>query len=212
MASFDQDRLGKAAALCALAFGIFLVLAAYALFSMSEQTSAWAPSGMPPSPTYWKLLLPAMALLLAALFIYFALSLYAGRQIEIALDKPEFALGEAITGTITLNLRKEKLARSLTVIFMGHEKQGKGTAIICQSQCLVSPGRTFSRKEALHFSIRMPPEVRDFVDPPLEPANNMASLESAFAFQPRWFVKARLDVQGGVDIEHEVPVKIVSGR
>ena len=211
MVAWDQSRIIKAATLVFLAFAICILLFVSAMSTLADATmQLFNPTG-PSAPIGMNIIPCIMTLVLAVIFVYTALSLRAGMQIEVKLDKPQYLLGEPITGTVTLNLSKEKAARSLTAIFAGYQKRGKHTRVVCKTESLLSPARTYRKGEVLQFSIPIPAEVKNYVDPPA-PANELESFGRTFTFAPQWHVMAKLDVPGEVDIEHYAPVAIVSGK
>ncbi len=74
------------------------------------------------------------------------------------------------------------------MLFYGVSLQGEGGRL-CQNEILVAPGRIFNKGESFPFTISMPKEVEDY--------------HGLF-----WYVEAKLDIPGEIDITKEALIEI----
>lgn len=197
MAFNDESGLNKILTLAGMAVWAFIfILALYSLFDAATALSMMGTS----KASLNNVIAPGFIGVLLFLFlIYVTARKLVGRQIEIKLEKDEFAIGEGIKGTICLKLDKPTKARSLKVFFFGLHNYGQYTSIICQNDITASPGRIFIRGESFDFTIPVPEEAENY-------------FSQGFPFKPRWYVKAKLDMPGKVDIQNEARIKITENN
>jgi hypothetical protein len=146
---------------------------------------------------------PIAILVLVPLFLAVAVLLIleiirdnAGRQLQLRLGKQVYSPGEKITGSVILNLGKEKQARSLTVRFYGLRGRGKRKLRICSTEAEVSGERTYRKGESLFFSLVVPRESRFLGED--------AELDG----RTFWHVEAQLDIPREVDLIAREPVEL----
>ena len=146
-----------------------------------------------------------------AAIAYALLSWHAGKQMQLRLDNSVFFAGDSITGTVILHLDTEKKARGLYLEFYGVQGAGESAQTVFGKKHLLQPARTYRKGEAFRFSIPMPAEVRHILDA-TAPANAKEKNAVYYMEEPRWFIKAYLDLTNEIDISRIMEVKIASGK
>lgn len=197
MGFWDQTRLGKlASALFSLVFLYFFYTVALGSFSIKPGPQSLLVSA----------LFGIAALALAYNAIYGLANLYASRQIEIKLEKNEYAIGEEIKGTVFLRISGAKESRGIKAAFAGYQKQGKRTVEIFRYEKQLQPARTLSGNDVIPFAIIVPEEVGQYVFTSQE--GGLVGALMSLRPKPKFIVRAKVDVPNEVDISHQVSVAI----
>ena len=123
-------------------------------------------------------------LLVTYVFIIMRIDPDTSSQLQIKPDKTAYSPGEEITGSITLNLEKERQARGLKVRFYGLKSSGKYMARVCTAEAVLSGARTYRKGESLRFSIAIPLQAKQYLG-----QNAGVGRNAVF-----WNVEARLDL------------------
>ncbi len=136
-------------------------------------------------------------------------------KMDIRIVKREFRPGEAIDGTLWLELKEPVQARGVSVALVGERKvrQGKETrtervfefAQPLDGERVYNPGGSEFR-----FAITIPESVRE-QRPQSEGMAGLAKMMlSLFSPNPiKWYVDAKLDVPKSVDVSKRVQISIV---
>ena len=192
-------------------FLMLIVIGAGALIMFglnSAFNSAFGVSkeGVLPSNTILMQCLPLV--IFAAILIFSLLRVLAAKGVDIKADKNTYALGEAITGTVTITKNMSKQARSLKVYFYGLERHGKHVSRVCASEITISGPRTFGKGEIIPFSISMPASVSGYLFPKQENIPLFIGFGSSHHIRA-WQVEVKLDMPGAIDIAKSYSFKIV---
>jgi len=188
-----------------------MLYAAAAEFAAADP-SILAQISKDPAPFIFGPFFGLIIIFFASMLIYGILGWRQSKQMEILLDKKEFAIKEPITGSIHLKFGKDKQARSLMVGFYGERQESKKHSIrFCEIETKLSGARTYLKGESIPFSIAMPQDVESKLRP-RAPANEMEKFIRRYEGLPVWRITAKLDIPNEIDISQEVEVKIASGK
>jgi hypothetical protein len=146
------------------------------------------------------------------------MGLFGGEKITLQLEKYDYAPGDTIKGTVTLNLKKPTNARKLEVAFIGEkiERQtGMGVGPTAKDRRknhhsyiyhfeMPLSGEGDYQKGEYPFEIKIPPDVRQ-AEQKLEGkvGTAVSALKAISGVYSRvdWYVKAQLDVPMKLDIK-----------
>lgn len=123
-------------------------------------------------------------------------------SIEMQLEKPDFAPGQAIRGKIILNLKKPIDARELVVCFFGrtHGKTGGRKYLVTR---VLGDARTYQSGESFDFELLTPTDIIP-KDSPL--SDNLMLEILTIGYQ--WCVEAKLDMPMKFDVSKTRELKI----
>ena len=145
------------------------------------------------------------------------MGLFGPDKITMMLDKYNFAPGDTIKGTITLNLKKPTKARKMEVSFIGQRKEKyrdrKGTTHYKTTNVFnftmpLGPEKEY-QKESFPFEIKIPNDLLQQTRAPNTPqldgalgkAVAVGSVLAGQRYYPiEWLVYANLDVPMKLDI------------
>jgi len=125
---------------------------------------------------YWLLYesAPYFVGLLVIIVFFIILQMHANERIAIKFSKPDFKIGEDITGTVNLGLKKETKANSLKAYlrvyeYLGKDETGRRTGkLLHESSLTLSGAKTFKPGETIPFSFFPPPlDPKYFEEPKL---------------------------------------------
>ena len=140
-------------------------------------------------------------------------------KMDIRIVRREYRPGEAIDGTLWLDLKESVMARGVSVALVGERKvvrhQGKGTqvstervfefALPLDGEKSYAPGGSEYR-----FTITVPQSIQGL----LPQGESMSGLMKVVRFLSspnpiRWYLDAKLDVPKSVDVSKRVQINIV---
>lgn len=140
-------------------------------------------------------------------------------KIGIVLDKHDYSPGEKIRGTLSLKVKKPVKANELRLEFIGERKSttthgGKArhrTDHIYKFEMPLDGENEYSGEKEYPFEISIP---SDILDRGAKPEGALGSALQAAQFlagsfnRISWYVKASLDIPGGMDINKKVQLNI----
>jgi hypothetical protein len=158
-------------------------------------------------------------------------------KINIALQKTHYAPGDIISGDVALTLKKPVKAREVSISLIGENKitettpgiggpMGGGgmsmstttkTARIYDFKQQLDSEKEYSQGREYHFEMKIPADTMSMR--PLMPegklgqvlnvAQTAAAMTGAIPFQRiKWYLLAKLDIPGGLDIKKKVDITI----
>jgi len=161
--------------------------------------------------------------------------LFGKGKINISLQKTGYAPGDTISGNVALALKKPVKARGVTISLIGEQKNTKvGGMMGNQSQGMstttkniriydfkhqLDSEKEYSQGQEYHFEIKIPadilsakpqmPELGGKLGQGLKVAQAAAAMTGAIPFQQtKWYLLAKLDIPGGMDITKKADVTI----
>ena len=142
-----------------------------------------------------------------------------GGKAELRLDKLDFRTGEKITGNVKFDLKKVVKAREARIEFYGERTERRrnrngemtsNTVRVYEFKLLLDTEKEYSGVFDYPFGITIPGGL--FARAPLPEGAVGAVLGTLQALAgpsiPKWYVKAVLDIPGGMDISKTVQVNI----
>lgn len=143
-------------------------------------------------------------------------------RIDLTLPKFSYLPGEAIPGSLVMQLKKPLQARGVIVGLYGEERRetyrnGRRTTKthrIYEFKFPVDGEKEYAAGTPLSytFQIVIPPDLLSQQQQPMEGALGMlaeaAKMLSRNVRQVRWYVRAHLDVPSGLDVSKEVQIQI----
>ena len=158
-------------------------------------------------------------------------------KINIALQKTHYAPGDIISGDVALTLKKPVKAREVSISLIGEHKStqtapqfgspmgGGGMSMSTTTKTVriydfkqqLDSEKEYSGGREYHFEMKIPADTMSMR--PLMPegrlgqvlnvAQTAAAMTGAIPFQRiKWYLLAKLDVPGGLDIKKKVDVTI----
>lgn len=154
-------------------------------------------------------------------------------KINIVIPKTHFTSGDTISGNVALTLKKPVKAREVSISLIGEQKNtrvggmpgSQGTSTTTQririydfKQQLDSE-KDYSQGKEYHFEIKIPadilstrpqmPELGGKLGQGLKVAQAAAAMTGAIPFQQtKWYLLAKLDIPGGLDIKKTADITI----
>ncbi|MBU0636020.1 hypothetical protein KKE06_03270 [Candidatus Micrarchaeota archaeon] len=149
---------------------------------------------------------------------------FGGGKIEIKTEKLNYAPGETISGTVFLKVNKPKKAKRVYIEFYGEQTQtqrglrmGGKTSFSSKSQTkkifslltYLDGEKEYLGEKEYSFQIKLPSELV-----PQKPEGALGEVVSAAQFlggipsQPKWYLKANLDISGGLDISKRIQLNV----
>ncbi|MFH1235077.1 MAG: hypothetical protein V1493_05705 [Candidatus Diapherotrites archaeon] len=143
-------------------------------------------------------------------------------KMEMTLEKFNFSAGDTIKGHASLTLNKPTKARAMKVVFWGeresrhthHDSHGTHTSTrtetIYSFELPLDGEKEYSSTE-YDFEIKVP-AMQQAQMPEMDGAFGAVMKTAAFLAgpiaPPKWFVQAKLDIPGGMDVSKTVQVNI----
>jgi len=210
IAQMKQSHFPSSQVVQIFIFSFWSIAYAVAAETIGKDPAFFAQVGKDPIPIIFGPLFGLIFVFFACIIIYAIMSYLKGKQMALAFDKQQFALGENITGSVILKLGKPKQARGLRLEFYGVEHVGRGKGgsnrVICQSGMELSPARMYQSGETIPFSISMPAGVKEHII--LPQGAGMLERMSRANSRILWYVKATLDLPGEIDLTQAEKVGI----
>jgi len=154
-------------------------------------------------------------------------------KINIALQRTGYAPGDTISGNVALILKKPVRARGVSISLIGEQKNtrvggmpgSKGTSTTTQririydfKQQLDSE-KEYNQRQEYRFEMKIPadilstkpqmPELGGKLGQGLKIAQAAAAMTGAIPFQQtRWYLLAKLDIPGGMDVKKKADITI----
>ena len=154
-------------------------------------------------------------------------------KINIALQRTNYAPGDTISGDVILKLKKPVKAREVSISLIGEQRRtrvggmpsGGGVSVgtehfrIYDFKQQLDSEKEYSQEREYHFEIKIPgdilstgsqmPEVEGKLGQGLKIAQAAATMTGALPFQQtKWYLLAKLDLPGGLDIKRKADVVI----
>jgi hypothetical protein len=158
-------------------------------------------------------------------------------KINIALPKTHYAPGDIISGDVALTLKKPVKAREVSISLIGEHKAtqttpgvggpmgGGGMSMSTTTRTVriydfkqqLDSEKEYSQGREYHFEMKIPADTMSMR--PLMPegklgqvlnvAQTAAAMTGAIPFQRiKWYLLAKLDIPGGLDINKKVDVTV----
>jgi len=158
-------------------------------------------------------------------------------KINIAIQKTHYAPGDIISGDVALTLKKPVKAREVSISLIGEHKStqtapglggpmgGGGMSMSTTTKTVriydfkqqLDSEKEYSQGREYHFEMKIPADTMSMR--PLMPegklgqvlnvAQTAAAMTGAIPFQRiKWYLLAKLDIPGGLDIKKKVDVTI----
>jgi hypothetical protein len=158
-------------------------------------------------------------------------------KINIALQKTHYAPGDIISGDVALTLKKPVKAREVSISLIGEHKAtqtglgvggpmgGGGMSMSTTTRTVriydfkqqLDSEKEYSQGREYHFEMKIPADTMSMR--PLMPegklgqvlnvAQTAAAMTGAIPFQRiKWYLLAKLDIPGGLDIKKKVDITI----
>ena len=156
-------------------------------------------------------------------------------KINISIQKTSYAPGDTISGNVALTLKKPVKAREVSISLIGEQKNTRvGGMTGSQSQGVstttkniriydfkqqLDSEKEYSQGQEYHFEMKIPadilsakpqmPELGGKLGQGLKIAQAAAAMTGAIPFQQtKWYLLAKLDIPGGMDIKKKADVTI----
>jgi hypothetical protein len=154
-------------------------------------------------------------------------------KINITIQKTHYAPGDIISGNVALTLKKPVKAREVSISLIGEQITTRGGGIMGGGQTSTTTQRMriydfkqqldsekeYSQGREYRFEIKIPTdtlsmrpqisEVEGKLGQGLKIAQAAAAMTGAIPFQRiKWYLLAKLDIPGGLDIKKKVDITI----
>ena len=155
-------------------------------------------------------------------------------KINIAVQRTNYAPGDTISGKVALTLKKPVKAREVSISLIGEQKNtrvggmvGGGKEMSTTTQRIriydfkqqLDSEKEYSQGQEYRFEIKIPadilstrpqmPELEGKLGQGLKIAQAAAAMTGAIPFQQtKWYLLAKLDIPGGLDIKKTADVTI----
>lgn len=153
-------------------------------------------------------------------------------RINIKVPKTHYKAGDNITGSIILNLKKSVTAREMSISLIGELKttqtrfsRGGGISTSYDKQRIydfkqsLDYEKEYNQGEEYNFEIKIPanifdttaqmPEIGESIGQGIKFVQAAATMAGVIPRQQiKWYLQARLDIPGGMDIKRKTDVII----
>lgn len=154
-------------------------------------------------------------------------------KINIMISKTSFAPGDTISGDVALTLKKPVKARGVSISLIGEQKNTRVGGMMGSKDMSTTTKRIriydfkqqldsekeYSQGGGYHFEMKIPadilsmkpqmPEMGGKLGQGLKMAQAAAAMTGAIPFQQtKWYLLAKLDISGGLDIKKKTDVII----
>lgn len=154
-------------------------------------------------------------------------------KINIAVQRTNYAPGDTISGKVALTLKKPVKAREVSISLIGEQKNTRVGGMTGNKEMSTTTQRIriydfkqqldsekeYSQGQEYRFEIKIPadilstrpqmPELEGKLGQGLKIAQAAAAMTGAIPFQQtKWYLLAKLDIPGGLDIKKTADVTI----
>lgn len=154
-------------------------------------------------------------------------------KINIVIPKAHFAPGDTISGNVALTLKKPVKAREVSISLIGEQKTTQRKGMIDNQNMSTTTQRMriydfkhqldsekeYSQGQEYRFEIKIPadilntkpqmPELGGKLGQGLKVAQAAAAMTGAIPLQQtKWYLLAKLDIPGGMDIKKKADITI----
>lgn len=154
-------------------------------------------------------------------------------KIEMRLQRTSFAPGDTISGNVSLSVKKPVKARGVSVSLIGEQKSTRvrgmtggnnmsrstQTVRIYDFKLQLDGEAEYAGDRNYNFEIKIPadilnaksamPEMGGVLGQGLKIAKTAAAMTGALPFQQtKWYLMAKLDIPGGLDVKKKADVTI----
>jgi hypothetical protein len=140
-----------------------------------------------------------------------------GGKININLNKLSFKHGEMVEGKVDLNVKKAKNARGVKVKIYAVRKErsssGNGTTnrtLFSYEQPLDVEREYSPGNYNYDFKLQVPDEQKINIEGNVGTALNAIKAFGNMVSPTYWYIEAKLDVPGGLDINKKVQINVVN--
>ena len=145
-------------------------------------------------------------------------------KIEISIPKTNFAPGDKISGNVVLTLKKPVKAREASISLIGEQtttrggiigtEQSKNTQRIYDFKHRLDGEKEYGKEARYDFEIKLPADIMSR-QPQMPQASGalgqglkIAQAITGMGAWSNWYLLAKLDVPGGMDINKKVQITI----
>ena len=159
------------------------------------------------------------------------IAMFGKGKINILIQRTNYAPGDTISGNVVLTLKKPVKARELSISLIGEQKSTRVEGMTGSKDMSTTTKRIYDFKQQLdsekeyskeleyHFEIKIPadilstrpqiPELEGKLGQGLKMAQAAAAMTGAIPLQQtKWYLLAKLDLHGGLDIKKKADVII----
>ena len=152
-------------------------------------------------------------------------------KINISMPKSHYLPGDIISGDVALTLKKPAKAREVSVSLIGEQKSTRvsgmtgsgGTSTSTQTIRIydfkqqLDGEKEYSQGQEYHFEIKIPADILSMrpqipegaLGTGLKIAQAAAAITGAIPYQQtKWYLLAKLDIPGGIDVSKKTDVTI----
>jgi Arrestin (or S-antigen), C-terminal domain len=154
-------------------------------------------------------------------------------KIDISIPKTDYAAGDSIAGVVTLTLKKPVQANGVSISLIGEQTVTHSASMGGSSQRSTTTEhiriydfkqkldseKEYSQANEYRFKIKIPadimnmkpqmPELEDTLGQGLKIAEAAMAFAGALSLQrTRWYLLAKLDIPGGLDINEKADITI----
>ena len=145
-------------------------------------------------------------------------------KIDIAIPKTSFAPGDKISGNVVLTLKKPVKARESSISLIGEQtttkgsiigtEQSKNTQRIYDFKHRLDGEKEYDKEARYDFEIKLPADILSRqpqmpqVSGALGQGLKIAQAITGMGVWSNWYLLAKLDIPGGMDISKKVQVTI----
>jgi len=154
-------------------------------------------------------------------------------KINIAIQKTGYAPGDTISGNVALTIKKPVKAREVSISLIGEQKSTRVGGMVGSGDMSTSTQRIriydfklqldsekeYSQEQEYRFEIKIPadilstkpqmPELGGKLGQGLKVAQAAAAITGAIPLQQtKWYLLAKLDIPGGMDIKKTADITI----
>ena len=145
-------------------------------------------------------------------------------KIDVIIPKTNFSPGDTISGSVVLTLKKPVKAREVNISLIGEQtttkggitssEQSKNTTRIYDFKQRLDGEKEYNREAEYHFEIKLPSDILSRqpqmpqVGGALGHGLRIAQAITGMGVWTNWYLLAKLDVPGGIDINRKVQITI----
>jgi hypothetical protein len=161
------------------------------------------------------------------------ITMFGKGKINISIQRTSYAPGDTISGNVALTVKKPVKAREVSISLIGEQKNTRVGGItggrdmstttqrirIYDFKQQLDTEKEYSKGREYHFEIKIPadilstrpqiPGLEGKLGQGLKVAQAAAAMTGAIPFQQtKWYLLAKLDIPGGLDIKKKTDVII----
>ena len=150
--------------------------------------------------------------------------MFSKGKIDIVLPKTSFSPGDNISGNVILALKKPVKAREVNISLIGEQtttrggitstEQSKSTTRIYEFKQRLDGEKEYNKKTEYSFEIKLPADILSR-QPQMPQARGalgqglkIAQAITGFGAWTSWYLLARIDIPGGIDISKKAQIAI----